>query len=148
MDKASVLRDAIKHVRELKERLAVLEEESKKTKAESTVVLNRPERCGDDDSSFDESIDAAVGASESPLQVKASVSGKEVLLRIHCLKRQGLLVKILAEIQSLHLFALNSSVLPFGDSIIDIAIIAQVIENLYLNLGPAWNGKDENRFDL
>ena len=127
MDKASVLGDAIKYVKELKERLAVLEQESKKTKEEPVMVLNKPEPCGNDDSS---SCDQSIDADQSLLQVEARVSGPEVLLRIHCQKQKGLLVKILAEIQSLSLFVLNSGVLLFGDSILNITIIAQVKENL------------------
>ncbi|XP_027348493.1 transcription factor bHLH18-like [Abrus precatorius] len=126
MDKASVLGDAIKYVKELKERLAVLEEQSKKTRAESVVVVNKPELSGDDDSSScDESIDAD-GGSELLFQVEVRVSGQEMLLRIHCQKQKGLLVKILAQIQTYHLLVVNSSVLPFGDSILDITIVAQM----------------------
>lgn len=134
MDKASVLADAIKYVKELKERVVVLEEQSKKTKAESVVVVTKPENCSDDDcSSCDESVEAAGGSESSLFQAEARVSGKEMLIRIHCQKQKGLLVKIMAEIQTLHLFVINSSVLPFGDSILDITIIAQVKDNLYLN---------------
>ncbi|KAG5040493.1 hypothetical protein JHK85_012969 [Glycine max] len=132
MDKASVLGDAIKYVKELKERLTVLEEQSKKSRAESVVVLNKPDLSGDDDSS---SCDESIGAdsvSDSLFEVESRVSGKEMLLRIHCQKQKGLLVKLLAEIQSHHLFVANSSVLPFGDSILDITIVAQMGESYNL----------------
>ncbi|KAK7330901.1 hypothetical protein VNO77_25107 [Canavalia gladiata] len=134
MDKASVLGDAIKYVKELKERLAVLEEQGKKARAESVAVVlnNKPEFNGDDDSSScDEGIDADSG-SESPFQVEARVSGQEMLLRIHSQKQKGLLVKILDEIQNYHLLVVNSSVLPFGDSILDITIVAQMGKNYNL----------------
>jgi hypothetical protein len=126
MDKASVLTDSIKYMKELKGRLKVLEEQNKKQEAESVVVLNKQKLCSNDvidnSSSCDESIE---GAKESVLQVEARVSGKEMLIRIHCQKQKGLLVKIMAEIQSFQLFFVNSSVVPFGDSM-DITIIAQV----------------------
>lgn len=143
MDKASVLAESIIYVKLLKERLEVLEEQNKKTKVESVVVLKKPDHSIDDDnddddnSSCDESIE---GATDSSVQVQARVSGKEMLIRIHCQKHKGILVKVMAEIQSFQLFAVNSSVLPFGDSI-DITIIAQVktiflgkvvMDNLYL----------------
>ncbi|KAL2322896.1 hypothetical protein Fmac_027275 [Flemingia macrophylla] len=127
MDKASVLGDAIKYMKELKERLAVLEEQSKRTK--SVLVLNKPDLSGDDDSSScDESIDTGHSV-RSLFEVESRVSGKEMLLRIHCQKQKGLLVKLLAEIQSYNLFVVNSSVLPFGDSILDITIVAQMGES-------------------
>jgi len=126
MDKASVLGDAIKYVKGLKERLAVLEEQSKKTREESVVVLNKPDLSGDDDSSScDESIDAD-NVSHSLFEMESRVSGKEMLLRIHCQKQKGLLVKLLAEIQRNNLSVINSSILPFGDSILDITVVAQV----------------------
>ena len=132
MDKASVLAESIIYVKELKERLEVLEEQNKRTKVESVVVLKKPDLPIDDDddddnSSCDESIE---GATDSSVQVQARVSGKEMLIRIHCQKHKGILVKVMAEIQSFQLFAVNSSVLLFGDSI-DITIIAQVKDNLF-----------------
>ncbi|KAK7263300.1 hypothetical protein RJT34_30888 [Clitoria ternatea] len=123
MDKASVLENAIKYVKGLKERLAVLEEQSKKTRTESVVVLNKKEEASDDDDSS--SCDESVEADESLFQVEAKVSGQDIMLRIHCQKQKGLLVKILAQIHSYRLSVVNSSVLPFGESILDITIIAQ-----------------------
>lgn len=117
MDKASVLGDAIKYVKELKERLRMLEEEQNKNRdMESVVTLNSDDSSGsrDDD-----------GKERLP-RVEARVSEKDVLLRIHCQKQKGLLLKILVEIQNLHLLVINSSVLPFGDSILNITIVAQM----------------------
>ncbi|KAK2410303.1 transcription factor bHLH18 [Trifolium repens] len=134
MDKASVLTDSIKYMKELKDSLKVLEEQNKKQEAESVVVLNKQKLCSNDvidnSSSCDESIE---GAKESILQVEARVSGKEMLIRIHCQKQKGLLVKIMAEIQSFQLFFVNSSVVPFGDSM-DITIIAQMGEGYNLSI--------------
>ncbi|KAE9613730.1 putative transcription factor bHLH family [Lupinus albus] len=129
MDKASILGDAIKHAKELKERVAILEEDSKKTRV---VVLKNGDN--DDSSSCDdESIENASG-SEQLLQVEARMSGQEVLLRIHCHRQKGLLVKILEQIQSLNLFVVNSSVLPFGDSTLEITFIAQMGEDYNLTI--------------
>ncbi|KAE9597384.1 hypothetical protein Lal_00029971 [Lupinus albus] len=136
MDKASVLGDAIKHVKELKQRVATLEEEEKKKK-KRVIVLKDPNLNGDNDDSSscddDESIENASG-SEPLLQVEARISGQEVLLRIHCQRQKGLLVKILAQIQSLNLFVVNSSVLPFGNSTLEITFIAQIGEGYNLTI--------------
>ncbi|XP_058734886.1 transcription factor bHLH18-like [Vicia villosa] len=136
MDKASVLAESIKYVKELKDRLEVLEDQNKKTKAESAVVLNKPDICSDEDnSSSDESIECGGGGdSESLLQVEARELGKEMLIRIHCKKKKGVLVKMMGEIQSLELFVVNSNVLPFGDSVLDITIIAQIGEGYNLSI--------------
>ncbi|MED6159123.1 hypothetical protein PIB30_039445 [Stylosanthes scabra] len=150
MDKASVLGDSIKYVKELKERLAVLEQECNKAK-----TLTNPIRRSDTESCEDQSIDAAASSygkgnnnnnnnnnnndSESSSlpslpQVEARECGQELLLRIHCFKEEDILVKIFSHIQSLRLMVLNSSVLSFGDSILDITIVVQAGEGYSLTL--------------
>ncbi|KAK7406395.1 hypothetical protein VNO78_08019 [Psophocarpus tetragonolobus] len=119
MDKASVLGDCIKYVKELQERLRVLEE-NKNREVESVAMVNK------EGVSCDDGSDSCDEERETLPRVEAIVSEKDVLLRIHCQKQKGLLHKILVEIQSLHLFIVNSSVLPFGDSILDITIVAQM----------------------
>lgn len=117
MDKASVLGDAIKYLKQLQERLKVLEEHNKNGPVvESLVMDNKPgvihESWSDD-------------GSESVSHVDARVLDKDVLIRILCQKQKGVLVKLLEEIQKLHLFVVTSNVLPFGDSI-NITIVAKV----------------------
>jgi len=120
MDKFSVLVDTIKYMKELKKRLEVLEEQNKRIKLESSVVLTKPDHCNDDDERNESVVD-------SIFQVEAEVLGKYMLIRIQCKEHKGLLVKIMVEIQRFQLCVVNSSVLPFGDSILDITIIAQVV---------------------
>ncbi|KAI4327282.1 hypothetical protein L6164_019762 [Bauhinia variegata] len=125
MDKLSVLGDAIKHVKELQERLTLLEGQTKKRTEESVAFVNKyPLYSGD------ENLEGVSG--KALPEVEARVSEKDVLLRIHCQKQKGLVVKILAELQNLRLFAVNSNVLPFGDSTLDITIIAQMDEDYSL----------------
>lgn len=126
MDKASVLGDAIKHVKQLQERVKVLEEQTKKRTVESVVLVKKSQVSADDDSSScDENSD---GGSDSALpEIEARVSDKDVLIRIHCGKQQGVVPKILNEVENLNLSIINSSILPFGNSTLDITIIAQVI---------------------
>lgn len=59
-------------------------------------------------------------------EVRARVLHKEVLVIIHCEKQKGIMLKILSQLESLHLTVVNSSVLPFGKSTLDITIIAQM----------------------
>jgi len=121
MDKLSVLIDTIKYMKELKNRLEVVEEQNRKTKKKSST---KPCLCSDEDSSScEDNIECVVG---SPFQVEAKVLGKQVLIRFQCKEHKGLLVKIMVEIQKFQLFVVNSSVLPFGDSTLDITIVAQV----------------------
>ncbi|MED6182375.1 hypothetical protein PIB30_027872 [Stylosanthes scabra] len=142
MDKATVLDNAINYVKDLKARLATLEQENKKKKKTKeveeepcVVVLSKRTSQHDDESgeNNDESVvvddDGSDENDSSSLHlrhvhVEARVSGQQVLLRIHCHNHKGILVKLLSEIQGLNLLVLNSSVLPFGDSLLDITVIA------------------------
>lgn len=128
MDKASVLADAIKYVKQLQERMKILEEQAAKKTVESVVFVKRTQYSADDDiSSSDENFDSC---SDQPLpEIEARVSDKEVLIRIHCEKKKGCLANILREIEKLDLTIVNSSVLPFGNSTLDITIVSQVHKN-------------------
>lgn len=69
-------------------------------------------------------------------EVEARVWEKDVLIRIQCEKpRKGVMMKMInREIEKLHLSLINTTVMPFGTSIMDITIIAQVrIINNYNN---------------
>ncbi|KDP32145.1 hypothetical protein JCGZ_12606 [Jatropha curcas] len=125
MDKASVLGDAIKYVKQLQERVKVLEEQTKKRTVESVVLVKKSQVSTDDDSSScDENSD---GGSDSALpEIEARASDKDVLIRIHCDKQQGILPRILNEVENLRLSITNSTVLPFGNSTLDVTIIAQM----------------------
>ncbi|KAL5064147.1 hypothetical protein RYX36_025884 [Vicia faba] len=137
MDKATILSGTIKYVKELKERLESLEEKRKKPKAyQSTVTPIKPDV--EHYSSSEESTEtesAADGTStESFFKMEAKVSEQHMLIRIHCQKHNGLLVKIISEIQCFELFVVNNSVLAFGDSILDITIIAEIGEGYNLTI--------------
>ncbi|PON48710.1 Basic helix-loop-helix transcription factor [Parasponia andersonii] len=125
MDKASVLGDAIKYIKNLQERLITLEEQAAKKTVESVVFVKRSQLSGDGEtSSSDENFDSNSG---QPLpEIEARVSGKDVLIRIHCEKHKGCIANILNEIEKLHLTIVDSSVLQFGGSTNHIAIVAQM----------------------
>jgi len=94
-----------------------LEEEGKNTKE----VSNKPDHCCETESVGD----------GSAIKVEVKVSGKKMLIRIHCQKYDGLLVKIITEIQSYQLIVVNNRLLAFGDSFHDITIIAEVKDILF-----------------
>lgn len=106
---------------------------------ESVVYVKKYELCARDDdySSSNENISGA-GTVEpvinEPLpEIEARLSEKNVLIRIHCEKRKGILDKTLAEIEKLeHLSVTNSSVMSFGSSVLDMTIIAEVWYIIYI----------------
>jgi len=135
MDKASVIGDAIKYVKELQERVRVLEEQNKNSPVQSVVTVDEPTLSYD--SSNNDDSEVASGNNEILPHVEARVLDKDILIRIHCQKQKGLLLKMLVEVQKLHLFVVSNSVLPFGDSILDITIVAQV--KIIGSLIRVWN---------
>ncbi|XP_059671042.1 transcription factor bHLH25-like [Cornus florida] len=125
IDKASILGDAIKYIKQLQEREKTLEKETKENYVESVVSAKRARLSGSDDtSSSDENFDRS--SNQAVPEIEVRVSDKNVLIRIHCKKQNGLAMKTLSEIEKLHLTVINSSVMSFGYSSLDITIIAQM----------------------
>ncbi|KAF5463190.1 hypothetical protein F2P56_019126 [Juglans regia] len=125
MDKASVLGDAIKYLKQLQERVKILEEQAAMKTTKSVVSVKKARLSADDDiSSSDDNSDSH---SEHPLpEIEARVSGKNVLIRIHCDKSKGCAAKILSETEKLDLTIISSNVLPFGNSTLNVTVVAQM----------------------
>lgn len=130
MDKASVLGDAIKYMKHLQEKVKILEEQTKKRSMESLVFVKKYELHADGENSSSDEISFASGpiVSEPLPKIEARFCNKDVLIIIHCEKRKGILEKAVAEIEKLHLSVVNSCVMTFGDSTLNITIIAQVLK--------------------
>ncbi|KAJ1396741.1 Myc-type, basic helix-loop-helix [Sesbania bispinosa] len=122
IDKASVLREAINYVKQLQERIAVLEEESKQKSTTSIISIKKSH-------SHPLSETNSFGSNNQVLpQVEAiglEPAEKQLLIRVHCEKRNGILLKILALLEKIHLSVASSSVLPFGKNTLSVTIIAQ-----------------------
>nr|GMD51690.1 transcription factor bHLH18-like [Ipomoea batatas] len=135
LDKASVLGAAIKHIKDLKERVETLEENAKRHAEEPlpAAAVKRVRLSGsDDDSSYssDENSDASTEMSLPEIEVRSS--DQNMLIRVHCKKHNGVIKEIFSEIEKMQLNILSSSVMPFGKTTTHITIIAQVI-NLYFH---------------
>lgn len=130
-DKASVLGDAIKYLKQLQERVTTLEEQVAKKTMESVIFVRKTQIFADDEtSSSDENFDSH---SNKPLpEIEARVADKDVLIRIHCEKNKGCIPNIINEVEKLHLSVLNTNVLPFGQATQDITIVAKVINSIDL----------------
>ncbi|GFY95484.1 basic helix-loop-helix (bHLH) DNA-binding superfamily protein [Actinidia rufa] len=96
MDKATVLENAIKYLKQLQDQVKTLEEQTKKKPIESAVF-----------------------------RLKQEFAKKNVLIKIHCEKRKGVLEKTIVELEKFHLSIANSSVLTFGSSALNITVVAQ-----------------------
>jgi hypothetical protein len=122
MDKATILEDAIKHMKQLQERVKTLEDQVADKKVESAVFVKRSILFDDDgSSSCDDNSDKSLP------KIEARVSGKDMLIRIHGDKHCGRsAAAILNLLEKHHLTVQSSSILPFGNNYLDITIVAQV----------------------
>ncbi|XVF68145.1 hypothetical protein PTKIN_Ptkin10aG0180200 [Pterospermum kingtungense] len=125
MDKASVLGDAIKYMKQLQDKVKALEDQTRKKSMESVVFVKKTRLLAEiDDFSSDEHFS---GPFDEPLpEIEARFCDKSVLIRIHCEKRKGLPAKIMSEIEKYHLSVTNSNVMTFGTSALDITVVAQM----------------------
>ncbi|KAJ6288257.1 hypothetical protein OIU76_024283 [Salix suchowensis] len=133
MDKASVLEDAMMYMKQLQEQLKELQDQTKTKTMESVVLLKNSElsidgECSSSDENFDDRSSSLLP------EIEARTTDKDVLIRIHCRNQQGVGMKILGEIENLHLSVLNSSVLVFGNSTLDITVIAQMDDEFSLTM--------------
>lgn len=126
MDKASVLGDAIKYLKQMQEKVKTLEEQTRKKNIESVVFVRKSQLLVDGDNSTSNENLSSDPLDEHLPEIEARFCDKNVLIRIHCEKRKGVLEKSVTEIEKLHLTVINSSVMTFGSSALDITIIAQV----------------------
>jgi hypothetical protein len=125
MDKASVLGDAIKYVKTLQEQVKGMEEVARRRPVESAVLVKKSQLTADEDdgSSCDENFE---GAEAGLPEIEARMSDRTVLVKIHCENRKGALIAALTEVESLGLAIMNTNVLPFTASTLDITIMATV----------------------
>ncbi|URE22979.1 hypothetical protein MUK42_17429 [Musa troglodytarum] len=130
-DKASVLGDAVEYLKRLQEKVKYLEDRVSKRNVEAAVLVKRSQLCADDD-------DGSPGQGGQSLpEIEARVCEKAVLIKIHCENRKGVLVKALSEIEKLHLRVMNTSVVPFSGSSLDITVVTQARDSyLYLHYRP------------
>ncbi|XP_026659279.2 transcription factor bHLH18-like [Phoenix dactylifera] len=116
-DKASLLGDAVDYLKQLEEKAKTLEEQAvKKSAAEPIIFVKKSLHISNTNGS---------SPGEAVQKIEASLEGKAVLMSIHCEKKKGVLVKVLSEIEKLHLGVINMGVVPFIDSSLNITVTAQ-----------------------
>ncbi|KAE9587997.1 hypothetical protein Lal_00002730 [Lupinus albus] len=138
IDKASILSEAITYVKQLQKRAKDLEEQRccKKIRVESVSFINKTNLYSDEGSvsSAKTSSDDCNEQNVAFPEVEARVLEKEVLIRIHCKNQNGSVLKILTHLRTLDLSTISNSALPFGNSFLDITIIAQMGEKYKLTV--------------
>ncbi|CAM8905899.1 unnamed protein product [Rhodiola kirilowii] len=134
-DKASVLADAIKYIKQLQERVKILDDQTKSKTVESVVLMKRSQLVMIDGKnkqpastfSNETSIDGLDDDDQELPVIEARVCNKDVLIRVHCDNKKGVIEKILGEMSKLHFMSVvNTNVLAFGSSAFDVTIVAQM----------------------
>ncbi|XP_058772872.1 transcription factor bHLH18-like [Vicia villosa] len=127
MDKASVLGDAISYMKKLQTRLHTLEaqaEDNKKTGSAIQVKRSVIFTDNDDDD------DSSNTNNQTLPGIEVRVSRKDVLIKIQCDKHKGRASTstVLGKLETLNLTVQSSTLLPFGNNIVDLTIVAQMNE--------------------
>ncbi|CAN6295897.1 unnamed protein product [Urochloa humidicola] len=144
-DKISLLGSTIEYVKQLEEKVKTLEGQNARRTSEPTVFESKC-RISTDSSDASGSRESNFGADGFSPTVEARVHGDTVLLKISCRERRGLLVTLISELENHGLSIINTSVLPFTDSCLNITITAKIGEgfsttvDLITNLTAALRG--------
>lgn len=118
LDKASLLGDAIDHMKELQERVRILEEEINTTSnsldpKETTFVADQDHRSD--------------ASTRRPVQeIKVKFSKANILIKLLCDKDDGLIQRLLGEMGKLHVTVSDFRVIPFVTNTVDITILAEM----------------------
>ncbi|CAL9756025.1 unnamed protein product, partial [Musa acuminata subsp. burmannicoides] len=120
-DKATLLGDAVNYIRQLEEKVKTLEEKASERTVESTILVKKTHISTGDHTSDAEGSPFC----EAFPKITASLNGNSILVRVQCEKRKGLFVKVLSEIERHHLSVINTNVMPFASSSLNITVTAQ-----------------------
>ncbi|KAL6641559.1 hypothetical protein ACP70R_019740 [Stipagrostis hirtigluma subsp. patula] len=120
-DKVSVLDSTLQYVHHLRDRLKALQEEHHHHHHHQSTAESPPldARC----CIGSEEDDA--GEPMSP-KIEADVRGTTALLRVACREKKGVLIMVLTELEKHGLSVVNTNVVPFADSSLNITITAQI----------------------
>ncbi|KAK2426294.1 transcription factor bHLH18 [Trifolium repens] len=122
MDKASVLGDAIKYMKQLQARLKTLEEQVEDNKKAGSAVQVKRSIIFTDNNDHDDDNNKKTVLPE----IEVRVSSKDVLIKIQCDKHSGRAATVLGQLENLNLIVQSSNFLPFGNNIVDVTIVAQM----------------------
>ncbi|TVU42733.1 hypothetical protein EJB05_09154, partial [Eragrostis curvula] len=127
MDKATILSDATRYVKELQEKLRDMEAAARSV--ETVVVVKRPclhaAAAPDvDGSPLSASSPTPVASKQLP-EIEARFSEKSVMVRIHCENGKSVAMKVLTEVEELHFGIVHANVMPLSACTLVITITAE-----------------------
>lgn len=123
----------IEYVHHLNDRLKTLQKEhhhfassgggSTATADSESLPLSEAQCCTTGTGSKGEAVNKS--DDESP-KIEVDVRGKTILLRVVCREKKGLLIMVLTELENHGLSIINTNVVPFAESSLNITVTAQV----------------------
>ncbi|XP_047087182.1 transcription factor bHLH18-like [Lolium rigidum] len=119
MDKATILSDAVRYVKEQQEKLKELEDRNLRT-VEPVVLVKRP--C------IATKPDGTATTGSSLPEIEARISNSTVMVKIHCEDGKGLLARLLTEVEGLRLRITHTNAIPFPACTVNITIMAKMDE--------------------
>ena len=117
----------MEYVKQLQERVKVLEEDNARNVEESSLVEFEEDDiscCGDNNAEIHRSKQGQLP------DIEARLCNKNVVVRIQCERQEAILVKILSALEKLRLSIIAVHAIPFGERNSGITIITQVGYNL------------------
>ncbi|XP_015168422.1 transcription factor bHLH18-like [Solanum tuberosum] len=130
LDKSSILGDTIEYMKELQEQVKLLEESKK----------NIPSALEYNDSNKEQ----VLGSNK----IKVRIMHKSVLINIHCNKQDGMLGRVLVQMEQLHLSVHDMRIMPFGPTNLEISILAQMEDGCCINVHDIVKAIQINILDL
>ncbi|KAH9613994.1 hypothetical protein KSS87_003753 [Heliosperma pusillum] len=150
MDKTTILSEAIKHMKQLKEKVEALEEVTSKQNVQSMVMVKKSKMVVDNDNDYDDSscilednyvLGGGNVISKSVPEIEAMVSYKTLILNLYCEKQKGILPKIFGEMEKHGIIVLHCTVESLGNSVDKHTIVGQLekrdkmhVKNLVVSL--------------
>ncbi|KAG0516860.1 hypothetical protein BDA96_09G038700 [Sorghum bicolor] len=124
MDKATILSDAAKYVKELQQRLKALEDAAA---ADAGSIRRKAPPAADENggSGSPTSASSSSGAPALP-EIEARLSERSVMVRIHSCGGKGVAAAALAVVEGLGLTVVHANVMPFSACTISITITAEM----------------------
>ncbi|KAJ7559486.1 hypothetical protein O6H91_04G087000 [Diphasiastrum complanatum] len=138
MDKASILGDGISYVRQLQENLKRLEGQAIMKCHQSVSSNNLVKQNSQERQKIDPAAEKkAHGCREKIKQknmpkIETCIINGNILIRIQCEKKKGILGFWLTELEKLHISVINASMLSSLDTHMDLAFTAQIGEACHI----------------
>ncbi|CAA0839681.1 Transcription factor bHLH19 [Striga hermonthica] len=123
-DKTSILGEAINYLKHLEQRAENLEEAKRSSKMamESGVFVKKSQV-------FEEEEGSSLAG-----EIEVRVVNNNVLIRVHCGKHKGILANLLSQVESMNMVVVNTNVSLFGNSSLEITIIAEMEKGFSLSV--------------